>query len=92
MGVRVPPSAPSWKQRGFRLLPESPYRLKKPQVEKLSRRVPRRLKEFSYLRRSFLDRKAHRFCGIHRVVFVNTALSSHGFQPALQSVYRLGFP
>jgi hypothetical protein len=61
-------------------------------AEKLSRRVPRRLKEFFRLRRSFLDRKTYRFRAIHRVVGVATALTSQGFQEALQSVYRLGFP
>src|SRR3972149_7452245 len=60
--------------------------------EKLSRRVPRRLQEFFRLRRRFLDRKTYRFCAIHRVVGVTTARSTQGFQEALQSVYRLGFP
>ena len=61
-------------------------------AEKLSRRVPRRLREFFRLRRGFLDRKTHRFCAIHRVVGVTTALTNQGVQEALQSVYRLGFP
>ena len=30
VGVRVPPSAPYWKQRGFRLIPEFPFHWKSP--------------------------------------------------------------
>jgi len=63
------------------------FRFLKSEAEKLSRRVPRRLNEFFHLRRSFLDRKTHRFRAIHRVVGVNTALRSHGFQETPHSVY-----
>ena len=55
-------------------------------------RGTRRIKEFFLLRRSFLDRKIHRFRAIHRAVGVTTALSRQGGQEALQSVNRLGFP
>jgi hypothetical protein len=42
--------------------------------------------------RSYQGRKTYRFCAIHRVVGVTTARSTQGFQEALQSVYRIGFP
>jgi hypothetical protein len=61
-------------------------------AEKLSRRMPRRLKEFFRLRRSYQGWKTYRFCAIHRVVGVTTTLSTQGFQEAFQSVYRIGFP
>jgi hypothetical protein len=35
VGVRVHSSAPCWKQKGFRLKPESPFSSEKPQIEVL---------------------------------------------------------
>lgn len=58
-------------------------------------RSPRVQSEGSLLHRlpgSYRCRQANRLCAIYRVVGVTTARSTQGFQEALQSVYRIGFP